>query len=303
MNLKKNINEKDFLEFIKNTDQYNIFSEYKYLEIMNEKFDNYVLFKNNEPVIGTIQFHKSMFNLPIFYNTIFVSKAIKSNNKFVELVSLFLEQLSQVVNKIEFRCHPTVRDIRSFQWHNYTLDEKYKFNIKPFYTTKLQYNHKIDDIFRNFNSSRKNEIKKAEKNRLKSEITNDYEILNFLNKHTFKRERSKNEIFFSEILAKKSVDSNFGTIIVTRDSNKDIVAGSLFIHDDLTSYYMVGGSLLNKRNLGSASINIYHQIENSINSKKKILDFIGCNSPNRGFFKTSFGGDLMIYFELSVNNS
>ena len=42
-----------------------------------------------------------------------------------------------------------------------------------------------------------------------------------------------------------------------------------------------------------------------INSKKlqkKNIDFVGINSPNRGYFKTSFGGETKVYFELRINN-
>ena len=35
---------------------------------------------------------------------------------------------------------------------------------------------------------------------------------------------------------------------------------------------------------------------------KKNIDFVGINSPNRGYFKTSFGGETKVYFELKINN-
>ena len=34
----------------------------------------------------------------------------------------------------------------------------------------------------------------------------------------------------------------------------------------------------------------------------KELKRFGINSPNRGYFKTSFGGETKVYFELKINN-
>ena len=63
----------------------------------------------------------------------------------------------------------------------------------------------------------------------------------------------------------------------------------------------VKNSKLDKKN-GSVSLNIYHQLLNSIKLKKLFVDFVGINSPNRGYFKTSFGGETKIYFELKIKN-
>ena len=63
---------------------------------------------------------------------------------------------------------------------------------------------------------------------------------------------------------------------------------------------MVGGSNPNKRGTGAPSINIYDHIIIFIKNKKKVVDFVGANSPQRGYFKTSFGGELKIYFEIKI---
>ena len=65
---------------------------------------------------------------------------------------------------------------------------------------------------------------------------------------------------------------------------------------------IINGEYPETRKNGSVSLNIYDQILNSKKLKKKNIDFVGINSPNRGYFKTSFGGETKVYFELRINN-
>ena len=103
-------------------------------------------------------------------------------------------------------------------------------------------------------------------------------------------------------IANDAINEEYGTLIVTYDKFKNPFAASLFLHDEKNSYYSVGGSIPETRKNGSVSLNIYHQILNSIKLKKSFIDFVGINSPNRGYFKTSFGGETKIYFELKIKN-
>ena len=57
--------------------------------------------------------------------------------------------------------------------------------------------------------------------------------------------------------------------MVTYDKLKKPFAGSLFLHDERTSYYSVGGRIPETRKNGSVSLNIYDQILNSKKLKKK----------------------------------
>ena len=103
-------------------------------------------------------------------------------------------------------------------------------------------------------------------------------------------------------IADNAIKDGYATLMITYDKLKNPYAGSLFLHDKRTSYYSAGGSIPETRNNGSVSLNIYDQILNSKKLKKKYIDFVGINSPNRGYFKTSFGGETKVYFELKINN-
>lgn len=303
MKIKKNVTKDSWTKLLFNSYQNNIFSNFNYLNIIKSnsiEYDNYILFDNHEPLMGLIQFN-NFDNIPIFYNSIILSKKIdsKDGKNKIDLIEFFLNELVKDKSRLFIRTHPSIRDIRAFQWFNYSK-EKNKFNITPYYTSRLKIDN-LSDVKLNFNRSRKEELKKANKKLLTTKIEEDFTILDYLNKKTFNRERTIGEIFFSTKLAQESIEKNFGTLAITRENNGDPIAASLFIHDDDNSYYMVGGSLPEFRSLGSATHNIFFQIQNSHKMKKKTIDFVGCNSPGRGYFKTSFGGDLNIYFDIKLN--
>ena len=48
------------VDFIKNTYQKNIYSDYKYLKNLNKDFNNYLLYEKDLPLIGAILFNDNL---------------------------------------------------------------------------------------------------------------------------------------------------------------------------------------------------------------------------------------------------
>ena len=301
MNLKKNISKDEWSSFVSDSPQYNIFSDYNYLNILKNKFSNYVLEKNGECYCGLILFEDDLSKVPIIYNSIILNKKITKPHKKTEIISNFLDQLHVKEKKIHIRSHFSLDDIRAFSWFNYHEKDKYKkFRISPFYTGLLELENKtFEEIILNANYSRRREIKIAKEN-YTTEASNDYEAFDRLNQITFERSKQRNslEVFFSNELLKKSIANNFGSCFITKNKNGEAVAGSFFIHDKECSYYIAGGYNNIKGNNCAASINLSEHVKYCISKKQKFIDFCGVNSPKRGYFKTSFGIKLRMYFEL-----
>lgn len=302
MNLEKNVDLNTWNELLKNSTQGNIFSNYLYLELLEKKFSNYVLMEKNKPIIGAIIFEDDLINIPIFYNSLLIDKKINSPHEIVSKSSQFLENLDKYEKKIQIRSHYSLQDIRSFLWFNYhETESSKKFKALPRYTAVLDLNNKtFKDVIGNINSSRRQEIRKAEKNNCVSEISQDIEAFDHLNNLTYIRTRKRNELetFMIEKITKKTIKSGIGTLMLTKNKKNEPVAGSLFLHDSLISYYFLGGHEKNEGNEGAASLNIIDHISYCLKHNKKKIDFVGANSPNRGYFKTSFGADLKLYFEI-----
>lgn len=302
MNLEKNVDIKIWNKLLANSPQNNIFSNYEYLELIDKKFSNYVLVDKSNPIIGAIIYEEDLINIPTFYSPLLLDAKIQSPHDLVSKCSKFLEELDKYEKKVQIRSHYNFKDIRSFLWFNYHEENiAKKFKASPYYTAILDIEKKTyNEIFDNINQSRRQEIRKAEKVNCISSLSSDIEAFDYLNNQTYLRSRKRSDLetFIIKNVIEKSINNNFGTLMLTKDKNNEPVAGSFFLHDKSTSYYYAGGYKKNKENQGAATLNIIEHIEYCINQNQKKIDFVGANSPNRGYFKTSFGADIKIYFEL-----
>jgi len=292
-------------KFLKNSNQNNIFCTSKYLDILNKNYKNYVMIdKNNETLIGVIIFENDLIleNVPTVFNGIILNEKYNKPSKVVTILKEFIELLLNELKTFRLRSHYNFLDIRGFQWYNYFEPDKNKFKISIFYTGILNIDNK-DQFKRNINKGRMHSIKKAIKNNYKSFFSTNTQILNELNQYTFDKQnlkRNMNEFFFSNQLADQSIKNGFGKLLVTFNKNNQPISASLFLYDDNKAYYLVGGSNDEGLNNGGASINIYDQINGLIDNGINTVDFVGLNSPNRGYFKSSFGCESKIYFDIKI---
>jgi lipid II:glycine glycyltransferase (peptidoglycan interpeptide bridge formation enzyme) len=301
MKFINNISESTWDDFVKKSDQNNIFCKSKFLKKLEIDYDKVgVADDNNELVLGSIIFNKKydFFKIPTMYNGIILNSKVNKPYKIIDVTNYFLEEIFNSYDSVNIRSHYNYSDIRAFSWYNYREGKKFKIN--PYYTGILDL--KDINLKKSINSNRLRSINKAIKKEYISNIDNDIEILDFLNQKTFDKQkiiRGESSKFFTKIIAEHSIKNNYGRLIVTRNKNSDPVSASLFLFDDNIEYYLVGGT--NKEGLenGGASLNFYDQIQNSIKLNSKLIDFVGVNSPNRAYFKTSFGCKAKLYFELS----
>lgn len=301
MKFTKNISDKAWDDFVKKSNQNNIFCKTKFLKNLKIDYDKVALIdSNNELILGSIIFNKNFdfFKIATLYNGIVLSSKIDKPYKIIEVLNYYLNEYFKFYKKLELRSHYNFNDIRPFSWYNHKNEKKFKIEIK--YTGLL----KLKDVNLNktINSGRLQSIKKALKKGYTSKIERDIEILDFLNKKTFAKQnliRGERIDFFSKIISGESIDNSYGRLIVTRNKNFEPVSASLFLYDDKIEYYLVGGTSEEALKDGGASLNIYDQIIHAINQNSDLIDFVGINSPHIGYFKTSFGCSSKPYFELS----
>ena len=124
-----------------------------------------------------------------------IDKKINSPHEIVSKSSQFLENLDKYEKKIQIRSHYSLQDITVFLWFNYhETESSKKFKALPRYTAVLDLNKTFKYLIGNINSSRRQEIRKAEKNNCVSEISQDIEAFDHLNNLTYIRTRKRNEL-------------------------------------------------------------------------------------------------------------
>ncbi|MCK4336557.1 MAG: GNAT family N-acetyltransferase [Candidatus Aminicenantes bacterium] len=195
------------------------------------------------------------------------------------------------------RFHHTFTNWASFYWKGFRQTTRYTYILEDL--------DNRDWLWENLQPKIRTDIKKA-KDRFKLEIRDDisYDELISLNENTFKRQgqplpysRTFLENVFSSCTKHKS-----GKAFYAVDPSKKVHAAVYVVWDDLTVYYLMGGSDSELRNSGASSYLVWHAIQFAA-SESKAFDFEGSMiEPVERFFR-AFGGRLVPYFTIFKINS
>ena len=97
-----------------------------------------------------------------------------------------------------------------------------------------------------------------------------------------------------------SITSGYGRLLLGYKDSVPISA-VMFLFDNKRAYYLFGATDPQYRSSTASTKLILEQVfYSSFTRKLPEIDFVGCNSPERGYYKLSFGGDLTPYFETRV---
>ena len=135
-----------------------------------------------------------------------------------------------------------------------------------------------------------------------SNINYNVEILDALHNLTFERqglERSDGEKFLAVNFSKIAIEKGFGRLMICNTREGDPVSASVFLLDKIRWYYLIGATNPEYRKYGVGSFTLFHQLKKCFEDGLNEVDFIGINSPQRGYFKTSFNAEPKIYFEMT----
>ena len=70
--------------------------------------------------------------------------------------------------------------------------------------------------------------------------------------------------------------------------------------DDKRAYFLFGANNPELRASLSGTVGLYQSIKLLAKEKVSAVDLEGVNSPKRGYFKLSFGGNLLPYYRVSI---
>jgi len=228
------------------------------------------------------------------------------NNQKFEVLNLFKDFLTDNYKNINLTLSPNVNDIRPFQWHNYH-QKKNKFKIDVKYTSFLdlkklnEKNYEGSKLFLNFNENRKRNLKEALKNNVSFiEESPSFFVKNYCLMFKKKGEpvspKKENQL---EALLKKLLEINKAKIITAiHKGNKEYSIA--FSWDDKKGYYLFGSPIANQTNF-SGTATMWHCIKLCKKNKIEIFDMEGINSPLRGAYKLSYGGEIVNYYNLQIN--
>jgi hypothetical protein len=310
-NLLENIDRTTWQKAVESSPQGTIFLNLDFVESLDVKYITYFICKGSEPVAGCIVLlDENAKPLPSPYPFVpyqgffFIENEERSVNKIISkqfaITEFIINQLVEIYGVISVT-HFRVSDYRPFLWHNYHIREKGTFKLTLNYTLvlNLEKYHTFEEYLSSIRTVRRQEYKKAMASDIQVVDSNDTELLCSLHNLTFKRqgiEQTVAEEAMVRSIAKNALFKGYGRLQIALIGGKPASA-IMFLMDKKRGYYMFGATASEYRNYYASTLLLIENIWRCKLDGLKEIDFVGCNSPQRGDYKVSFDGELVPYYE------
>jgi hypothetical protein len=310
-------------KFIEESKNGTVFLNSVYLKASAVRYKLFYFYNNQElrAAIGVVEDEKGesvILDDLIIYNGIMYNKPTNKQNlsqqhsEQFKIQEFIANELIKRYKNIELSLHPSIIDIRPFLWVNYGTNlSKFKVNLR--YTSYIN----ISDfrnaatleeisIYNNASVARRQQIRYAIKKGYKTEIVNNPALFVDFYKKTMNRqgiEVERKKLERMENVMESLINEGIGKIYGSYDENKELGSLAFFGWDNKRAYYIFGANDPVKRK-GHTGTNVLWEAFYDL-SKMGIneVDLEGINSPYRGWFKLSFGGNIMPYYELNYKQS
>lgn len=208
-----------------------------------------------------------------------------------KLMNAVIDEIEQLdIKKYQQYFHYSVTNWLPFFWRGYSQTTRYTYVI--------HHTSNLDEVYQNFNSNIRKNIRKAEKSMQVYEGLGIDEFYH-LNKLTFERQNLEIPYSFETVsrIDEACEQSNARKIYYCADEQHQIHAAAYFVWDDKTVYYLMSGSNPDYRNNQSLTLLIYEGIILASKLNRK-FDFEGSMKQNIEQFFRQFGARQMPYHNI-----
>lgn len=287
--------------------QSNPFQNYAWLKVYSEFFNlslNILFVKKGEEIISGLIYpvkKKIFFNIstPLlftYYTGILfqdferekVQKRIIQKN---EAILKIHQHLEQTLDFFTLKLHYTIDDVRQFKWLGY--------KIKPRHTFILNI-ESIEKLWDGLSNSLKRKIKDAQEQGFKLVKTTSVDELAQQQILSFERTGGRFFLNFAELkqLLEKLAQKNLLKIYHLVDKNDQVIASRGISIWNGKAYDIVAGTI-GKEIDNASHFLVWKILEDLSSNNVKEFDFCGADIESVAFFKTQFGGEIKISFEVS----
>ena len=301
-------NKNKYIEFCKKEKDMPIFSKDWWLDCVcgQDRWD-VVLVEKNGHIIGTMPYYQikrtliDIIIMPELTHTMGVYIKYPDDQKYAKRLAYEKDIMIELIGKL-----PNV-DLFSQSFH-YDITNWLPFYWKGYQQT-TQYTHIIEDltnldnVFNNFNSSAKKNIRKAKRNNIK--IIDSFDINTFykINKITFEKQglQPSYSLNFLKKLFKALLSHN-SCIMKFAVKDQQVYSVMLGVYDSHSLYMLIGSSDRNIQTFGAEYL-LYWEMMKFASEKGLKLDFEGSIIEGVEQRNRSFGAIQKPYFRITKTNS
>jgi len=308
--------------FVEQSAEGTIFSTSQYLNASGLNYKNYFVKSGGQEVVAGLSLilskdgSKCLLDDLVIYNGLLFSKPQANmnqpkiiSNQF-DIATWVAEELAKIYPNSEISLSPAFKDIRPFLWFNYHEPSTKKYTVDVRYTSYLQLQDasllKQDteiSIFQELGYSRRQEIKYSARDGLVAEVSEDWGTLIELYQLTMAKydtlvpeEKKKSLLKIMETL----YQDGKGYLYLIKKSDGTAISAAYFCIDNKRAYYLWGANHPLEKTSSSGTRVLWDAFRHLGDLGVREVDMEGVNSPDRGWFKLTFGGDLRPYYELSL---
>lgn len=224
----------------------------------------------------------------------------KRNSKYVTIISEekeinkeFARGLKREFCSVNFSFPVGVVDLQPFIWEG--------FSTSIAYTYIIPLGGNLEDIWKDVDDKRRNDIKKAEKDGIRIIQSDDFRRTYTLIENTFVRQEKKASFqsaafsYDQTLKARKQCQS-----FLAMDKDGSPLAATYIAWDNKRSYYLMGGYDAEKHHHGASAMATWEAIKFSKNELGlSEFDFEGSMVPNIEQYFRKFGGNLIPHYTVS----
>lgn len=233
------------------------------------------------------------------------------------ITEALVEYIGRTFDKIHISCGPAIKDLRPFLWYNYpSNDPGQQYRLALRYTSYLN----IQGInqhasvthspnFQQLSRSRRQEIRHAIHDGISAFESSD--LHDFLRLSEISRTNRNDDVKFLQreyqvmsSVMQALIKNGQGKLYYVKDDTGQVVAGSFWGLDVRRAYFLFAANhpQAKQRHTGTMALWDAFRHLNRMYQVREV-DLEGVNSPQRGWFKLSFGGDIRPYYHVSLRRS
>ena len=208
-----------------------------------------------------------------------------------------------------FATAPALADLRPVLWHNYGTDAP-KPDLELRYTSYLSLvkeapgtEMEASSLYKQCNAYRRLRLRRARDNGITVQAMSDIGPFLDLYARTFARQglaMIKGEAEFLRNVCTRLASEGRLRVFGAQTPAGDIGSIVVFGVDAKRAYYLYGGNEPDLRTTHCGSMAMFSALRSLADEGVREADLEGVNSPNRGYFKLSFGGDLRPYYRVRL---
>ena len=307
-------------DLCRRSQQGTLFSESLYLAATGRKYHRWLIKQNDEIKAGvclpvSIDEQKCELDELVIYAGILFGlnpkrQLVKRRHDEFQISEFVAEWLSKNYNSIALSLSPQFQDMRPFLWYRYHDDNAYKYKLDLRYTSYLSTadlqnwvgNEDNSPFFSNMETVRRYSIREAKrKGGSVVHAENGQTLITFYRLLMEKQSTQQSEEKLSAMsnVIQTLLHAGRGAVFHALDENGTVLYAVMYGWDSKRAYYLFGAGNPKMATPWQGTL-IHWEAFKFLAQHCSIteIDMEGVNSPQRGWFKLGFGGDLRSYFHI-----